>query len=286
MAQKYPGICDILSVKWREITSMPKSTAYTAKIPDESGYITYTPEEDAVWRDLVAAQLPNVRMYSAPEYLAGLERMDLPKDRVPQCPDLSEILRDLTGWQVQPVPALIGFGRFFSMLADRTFPAASFIRSRKDFDYIEEPDIFHEVFGHTPLLTDSRFANFSQAIGQAGMQADAKDYPWLIRLYWFTIEFGLTRTDGTIKALGSGLASSPTELPHAVIGEDCEHRAFDVIDILRTPYRIDIHQPVYFVLDDVDALFRAADRDLLSDVRQARSLGLHEPKYPPKKLAS
>lgn len=265
---------------------MPKSTAYSAKIPDDRGFITYTPEEDAVWGDLFAAQMPNVQHYAAPEYLDGLKRMDLPKDRVPQCPDLSEVLRDLTGWKVQPVPALIGFGRFFGMLADRTFPAASFIRSRKDFDYIEEPDIFHEVFGHTPLLTDARFANFSQAIGQAGLKAESKDYSWLIRLYWFTIEFGLTRTDDKIKALGSGLASSPTELPHAVIGKECEHRPFDVIDILRTPYRIDIHQPTYFVLDDIDELFRAAERDLLADIKRAQDLGLHAPKFPPKKLAS
>ena len=265
---------------------MPKSTAYQAKTPDSNGFIRYTAEEDAVWHDLVAAQMPNVRKYSAPEYLSGLGKLDLPKDRVPQCPDLSATLRDLTGWQVEPVPALIGFGKFFGMLANRTFPAASFIRSRKDFDYIEEPDIFHEIFGHTPLLTDPRFANFSQAIGQAGLRAEAKDYSWLIRLYWFSVEFGLIRTDGQIKALGSGLASSPTELPYAVNSEIPERRPFDVIDIIRTPYRIDIHQPVYFVMDDVDALFQAADRDLLADIRQAQALGLHAPKYPPKQLAS
>ena len=265
---------------------MPTQTAYQAKIPDQNGHIAYSPAENAVWRDLVAKQLPNVQRYSAPEYLAGLDKLDLPKDRVPQCPDLSATLRDLTGWQVEPVPALIGFGKFFGMLANKTFPAASFIRSRKDFDYIEEPDIFHEVFGHTPLLTDPRFANFSQAIGQAGLRAEAKDYSWLIRLYWFSIEFGLTRSAGVIKALGSGLASSPTELPYAVTSNIAERRTFDVIDILRTPYRIDIHQPVYFVLDDIDTLFRAAGRDLLADVRRAQTLGLHAPKYPPKQLAS
>ncbi len=265
---------------------MPKSTAYSAKIPDSDGFILYTPEEDAVWRDLVAAQLPNVQRHAAREYLAGLEKMNLPVNRVPQCPDMSAILRDLTGWQVEPVPALIGFGKFFGMLANRTFPAASFIRSREDFDYIEEPDIFHEIFGHTPLLTDPRFAAFSEAIGQAGARAEKSDYSWLIRLYWFSIEFGLTRQDEQIKALGSGLASSPTELPYAVTSDVAERRPFDVIDILRTPYRIDIHQPVYFVLEDIDALFAAADRDLIADIRKAQSLGLHAPKFPPKQLAS
>jgi phenylalanine-4-hydroxylase len=254
-------------------------TNYAAKHPDAAGYIDYTDDEDAVWRDLVARQWPMVQRHAARPYLQGLEVLAMPRDRVPQCPDLSQKLRALTGWQVVPVPALISFGRFFAMLADRQFPAASFIRSRKDFDYIEEPDIFHEIFGHTPLLTDPRFARFSQAIGQAGLSCAKEDYAWLIRLYWFSIEFGLTVENGETKTLGSGLASSPSELLWAV-GQGPELRPFDVIDILRTPYRIDIHQPVYFVLDRLDDLFEACDRDLLADVATARKLGLHAPKFP------
>lgn len=264
------------------------TTPYIAKTPDSQGFIAYTAEEDAVWRDLMARQLPNVRRLAAKPYLDGLALLDMPQTRVPQCAEISARLRDLTGWRVEPVPALISFGRFFAMLADRCFPAASFIRSRKDFDYIEEPDIFHEVFGHTPLLTDPRFAAFSQAIGKAGMRAEKQDYAWLIRLYWFTIEFGLTVEGGETKALGSGLASSPTELLWAVGKGDSqpERRPFDVIDILRTPYRIDIHQPVYFVLDRLDDLFDAANRDLLADVATARAIGLHAPKYPAKQKSA
>ncbi|WP_323764222.1 phenylalanine 4-monooxygenase [Marinovum sp.] len=261
---------------------MPKSTSYAAKIPDDRGFIAYDASEDAVWRDLYDRQLPNVQAHSASAYLDGLARVDLPRDRVPQCPEVSETLRALTGWQVAPVPALIPFGRFFGMLAEKTFPAASFIRRREHFDYIEEPDIFHELFGHAPLLTDPRFAGFSQAIGQAGLRAESKDYAWLIRLYWFTIEFGLVVEDGRHKALGSGLASSVTELPWAVQAEGAERRPFDIIDILRTPYRIDIHQPIYFVIAALDDLFAAAERDLLADVHRAQALGLHAPAYPPK----
>lgn len=260
---------------------MPKSTEYVAKLPDTLGFIDYTAEEDAVWRDLYAMQEPRVARHSAKPYLDGLDRIALPKDRVPQCPDVSERLGDMTGWRVEPVPALIPFGRFFDMLADRTFPAASFIRSRDDFHYIEEPDIFHELFGHAPLLTDPRFAAFSQAVGAAGRRAGPKEYAWLIRLYWFTIEFGLMHEGKGMKALGSGLASSPEELAWSVSGKP-QYRPFDVIDILRTPYRIDIPQPIYFVLDDLDSLFAAADRDLLKDVEQAQRLGLHAPAYPPK----
>lgn len=264
---------------------MPKSTEYEAKIPDAAGLIAYDAEEDAVWRDLVARQLPEVMRHMARPYTDGLARLNLPPTRVPQCVDVSKVLRAATGWQVAPVPALIPFGRFFAMLADRTFPAASFIRKRKHFDYIEEPDIFHEVFGHTPLLTDARFAAFSEAIGKAGVKAAKEDYSWLIRLYWFSIEFGLTIEDGAVKGLGSGLASSIAELKWAVSGEGGkapERRPFDVLDMLRTPYRIDILQPVYFVISDLDDLFAAAKRDLLADVREARAMGLHAPKYPEK----
>lgn len=264
---------------------MAKTSNYTAKTPDAQGVIQYTGAENSVWADLFAQQLPMIRKFGAPEYLAGFDRIALPHDRVPQCPDISGVLQGLTGWQVTPVPALIGFEKFFDLLANRTFPAASFIRSRRDFDYITEPDIFHEIFGHTPLLTDPRFAQFSQAIGKAGLAADAKDYAWLIRLYWFSIEFGLTRSDGKIRALGSGLASSPSELEYSVTSDAAQRREFDVIDILRTPYRIDIHQPVYYVLEDVDTLFAAAERDLLADIHQAQSLGLFAPEYPEKKTA-
>lgn len=260
---------------------MPKSTKYIAKIPNDAGYIAYTPDEDAVWRDLYAAQEAAVEAHMAQPYLQGLRKLEMPKERVPQCPDISAILKRETGWQVAPVPALIGFDKFYAMLADRTFPAASFIRSREDFDYIEEPDIFHEIFGHTPLLTDARFAEFSHAIGKAGLKAEKKDFSWLIRLYWFTIEFGLTKENGELKALGSGLASSKTELPHAVQSGDPELRPFDIEDILRTPYRIDIHQPIYFVIEDMDALFAAADRDLMADIKAAQSKGLYAPTYPP-----
>lgn len=265
---------------------MAKTTKYTAKISGPDGRIPYTTEDNAVWRDLVAQQDPNIQRFAADAYLAGQEKLNLPKDRVPQCVDVSAQLMDMTGWSVEPVPALIGFAQFFGMLSKRVFPAASFIRSREDFDYIEEPDIFHEIYGHTPLLTDERFAKFSESIGLAGLQCDKADYAWLIRLYWFTVEFGLMKQDSGIKALGSGLASSPTELIASVQDPIVQRRPFDVLDILRTPYRIDIHQPIYFVLDSGDQLFEAAEQDLMAAIRQAQSLGLHAPIYPKKQKAS
>ena len=261
---------------------MPISSEYDARAPDNRGIIHYSDEENSVWRDLLTKQMPAVKRFAAREYLDGLAKLELPRKRIPQCNEISECLGDLTGWRVEAVPALIGFGQFFEMLARRSFPAASFIRNRRHFDYIEEPDIFHEIFGHTPLLTDPRFANFTEAIGRAGLIADSADYAWLIRLYWFTIEFGLTRQSGEYKAFGSGLASSPTELPYCTQSDAAQREPFDVVSVLRTPYRIDIQQPLYYVIDAFDILFDIVERDLLKDIRHARRLGLLAPLYPAK----
>ncbi|GLQ36356.1 phenylalanine 4-monooxygenase [Amylibacter marinus] len=261
---------------------MGKISSYSAKIADAQGHILYTAEEDAVWADLYAAQAPNIQRFMSDDYLQGLDLLDMPKYRVPSCVDISERLLDLTGWRVEPVPALIGFKQFFEMLSKQVFPAASFIRSRKDFDYIEEPDIFHEIFGHTPLLTNPNFAAFSQAIGRAGLSAERGDYAWLIRLYWFTIEFGLVLQNDELKALGSGLASSPTELVYAVQSDVPDREPFDIQTILRTPYRIDMHQMGYFVIDNPEVLLDAAKRDLMADVRTAQNLGLLPNKFPAK----
>jgi phenylalanine-4-hydroxylase len=252
-------------------------------MPLPDGTIAYSAEEDAVWRDLVAQQQPRMDQFGAQAFLAGQRALDLPQTRVPQCGEVSAKLMALTGWRVEPVPGLTPYRDFFGMLAQKTFPAASFIRSRESFEFSEEPDIFHEIYGHGPLLADPRFAEFSHAIGRAGMACAREDYAWLIRLYWFGIEFGLIREGGVLKSLGTALASSPTELTRAIEGKGVERRPFDVIDILRTPYRIDIPQPIYFVLEDADQMFEAAKRDLQADIAQARAMGLHAPKFAPKK---
>lgn len=261
---------------------MSKSGKYTAKVPNSDGTIDYSAEEDAVWHDLITRQLPMLPGRACKPWIRALEKMQLPLDRVPQLPELNKILEPCTGWNVWPVPALIPFTEFFKLLANRKFPVATFIRSREEFDYLQEPDIFHEVFGHTPVLTDHRFGAFIEAYGKAGLRADPKDHSMLARLFWFTVEFGLVNTAEGIRAYGSGIMSSPGELVYAIESDKPQRKPFDPIDALRTPYRIDIYQTVYFVLDSFDQLFDLAQQDLLKLVIEARRLGMHAPTFPPK----
>ena len=259
---------------------MGKQSNYQAKQPDERGYIHYTDEENAVWHDLIVRQKEYLPGRVHPEWIQALERLELPEDRVPQCPEVSEVLMAHTGWQVEPVPALIPFTRFFELLSEKKFPAASFIRRREDFDYLQEPDIFHEIFGHTPMLTDERFAEFTYAYGKAGLAADKKDHAMLARLYWFTVEFGLINTPDGVRSYGAGINSSPGELVYSVESDTPIRKPLDPVDALRTPYRIDIYQTVYFVIDSFDELFDIAQMDLLALIREARKLGMHPPTFP------
>lgn len=260
---------------------MAKSTEYAAKTPGRDGRIPYTPEEDAVWHDLITRQQPIAEKYACPEYLEALERMHFPTDRIPQPQEVSTVLRKHTGWEVAPVPALIPFDQFFALLADKKFPAASFIRSRADMDYLQEPDIFHEIFGHTPLLTDPRFAAFTHAYGKAGVRADKKDHAMLARLYWFTVEFGLINTPKGLKTYGAGIVSSHGETPYAIESDKPLRKPFDPVDALRTPYRIDLYQTTYFIINGLEDMFHLAKMDLIGLIHEARHLGMHEPNFPP-----
>jgi phenylalanine-4-hydroxylase len=258
---------------------------YTSKLPDHKGIIQYTDEENSVWSDLITNQYPLLHDHACNEYIQALHLMDFPHDRVPQLHEVNEVLLDYTGWSVAPVPALINFTSFFKLLADRKFPAATFIRKREDMSYLEEPDVFHEIFGHTPLLTDYRFAAFSEAYGKAGLAADKRDHAMLARLFWFTVEFGLLNTPAGLRSYGAGIVSSPGEMVYALNSDLPVRKKLDPIDALRTPYRIDIFQTTYFVVDSFDELFELAQQDLIALIGKARKLGMHAPGYPLKESA-
>ncbi|MEO0576409.1 MAG: phenylalanine 4-monooxygenase, partial [Pseudomonadota bacterium] len=164
-------------------------------------------------------------------------------------------------------------------LSNKQFPAASFIRDARELDYLEEPDIFHEIFGHAPHLTDQRFGEFTHAYGIAGLAADDIGRKMLARLYWFTVEFGLVNSDDGLRAYGAGICSSPGELEYALDHPKPERRAFDVLDVLRTPFRIDNYQPIYYVIDSFDMLFELANIDLSQTMQKARTMGDFSPTF-------
>lgn len=262
--------------------ALKKVSKYVAKPVDDNGYTQYTPEEDAVWQDLMTRQIPIVTGRACDEYMRGIELLNLPRDRIPQCPDVSQVLRETTGWTLAPVPALIPFDRFFELLANRQFPAATFIRTREELDYLQEPDIFHEIFGHCPMLTNSACADFTHTYGQLGVKAKHEDQVMLAKLYWFTIEFGLIQTMQGPRVYGGGILSSKNETQYCLEDPRVIRKPFDVLDVLRTPYRIDIMQPVYFMISDFNDLYRLIDMDLIGLINEARKMGMHAPLYPKK----
>ncbi|MGB0937544.1 MAG: phenylalanine 4-monooxygenase [Colwellia sp.] len=267
-----------------------KKTAYISKQPDEQGHIAWSKAENLIWKQLIQRQLSQVEEIACDEYLHGLSMLNLPQDRIPQLKEVSAVLNDTTGWQCYPVPALIGFGEFFKLLSERKFPVATFIRNEKELDYLQEPDIFHEIFGHCPLLTNQSFADFTQAYGKMGLNATKEQRVFLARLYWFTVEFGLVQTQKGLKIYGGGIISSPSESYYALNNKDITLNALsksNVIDVLRTPYRIDVMQPVYFILNNLNELNAIREyevEEIMQLIEQAKSLGLFEAKFEKKSV--
>ncbi|MBD7948271.1 phenylalanine 4-monooxygenase [Psychrobacter communis] len=277
--------------------STAEKQPYLSHQPDSQGHIHYSDDENAMWQALLTRQAKQIPNRACSAYLEGLEKLNLPSTHIPQLNDIDQILQATTGWQTAAVPALISFGKFFKLLANKRFPVATFIRRFEDMDYIEEPDVFHEIVGHCPLLTHTAFAAFNETYGKLGLDASKEERWFLARLYWFTIEFGLVGSHPDNRRIyGGGILSSPSETIYTLNGSDTlqqsnhqqqpqnqpEHRAFDLLDVLRTPYRIDHIQPIYYVIDDLDALFDIVDSDIMGKVKQAMALGLFEPTYAPK----
>ncbi|MBZ2162478.1 phenylalanine 4-monooxygenase [Alteromonas stellipolaris] len=267
---------------------MAKSSVYQSKASDSEGVINWSEEENQIWAALYARQLPLLETRACAQYMEGLSLLALPDDRIPQLPDIDKVLLAQTGWKTAEVPALINFGEFFRLLANKQFPVATFIRSKDEFDYLQEPDIFHEVFGHCPLLTNPAFAHFTHTYGKLGLAASKEDRIYLARLYWFTVEFGLVRSQANLEKLeiyGGGILSSPGETLYALDSHEAIRKPLTATDALRTPYRIDIMQPLYYVLPSFDYLFELADMDIMSLVNKAKGLGLYPALFDAKKQA-
>jgi len=229
----------------------------------EPAQTAYSSDDDAIWNDLFARQMKVLPGRAASAFLAGLEKLDLGKGGVPDFGKMSEELNTLTGWSVVPVPMLIPDHVFFWHLANRRFPAGNFIRTRETFDYIQEPDVFHDVFGHVPMLTDPVFADYMQEYGRAGWKAMRYNrLKALGALYWYTVEFGLLEEADGIKAYGAGILSGPTEIVFATEAKSPNRIMLNVDRAMRTDYVISDLQPTYFVIESFEDLYRqTVERD-------------------------
>ena len=255
--------------------------SYTSKTPSADGLYHYDAEETAVWRDLFTRQQAILSDFACRAYLDGQAKLGFNADTIPQVAEIDARLNTLTGAGVEPVAALIPQDQFSTLLKNRRFPVATFIRRREHIDYIEEPDIFHEVYGHCPMLTNDAVCAFFEKFGTLALSLPKADLKYLFRLFWFTVEFGLIREDGKLKAFGAGIISSPSEARHAVGGK-ANVLPFDLTTILRTDYRIDIVQPVYFAIDSFEALAGVLDTDIPAVIAEARRRGDLPPRFAPR----
>jgi len=243
----------------------------------EQRWGAYTAEAHALWRRLYERQMKLVPGYACEEYLAGLSRLDA-GGAIPRFDEASAKLRRATNWELVAVPGLIPDLTFFAHLANRRFPVTPWLRTPAEFDYIVEPDVFHDFFGHVPLLFDRTYADHLYEYGKGGLKAMRLDaVKMLARLYWYTIEFGLTRTKAGIRAYGAGLLSSGGELAYCVDDPRPQRRPFDLERIMRTEYRIDRYQDTYFVIDSFEHLMRETAPDFTPIYARLKSLPSFRP---------
>jgi phenylalanine-4-hydroxylase len=233
----------------------PPGAAADWTIPQD--WDAYTAEEHGVWDTLFERQARLLPGRASKAYLRGLDALKLSESGIPNFEELSERLMKLTGWQVVAVPGLVPDDVFFDHMANRRFVSGNFIRRPDQLDYLQEPDVFHDVFGHVPMLADPRFADYLAAYGRGGLRAlKLGALTQLARLYWYTVEFGLVQEDEGLRIYGAGIVSSSAESVFALDDPSPNRIGFDLKRVMRTEYRIDDFQQNYFVVPSFDELLR------------------------------
>ena len=236
----------------------------------EQDYAQYSAADHDTYRRLYARQVQQLPGLACDEFIVAVRQLGEP-DRIPHFDAISERLSKATGWQVVSVPGLIPEEAFFALLAARKFPVTDWLRKPEEFVYIVEPDVFHDLFGHVPLLFNPVFADYMQAYGAGGLKASRLDACELLaRLYWYTVEFGLISTPAGLRAYGAGILSSAGELHHSVTSPAPQRIGFDLKRLMRTKYKIDSYQASYFVIDSFDQLFEATAPDFTPVYRAVR----------------
>lgn len=241
---------------------------------------SYTEQEHDRWNQLFARQSALLPGRACEEALTAMTRLELSRSGIPDFADLSERLAAITGWRVVPVAGLIPDDAFFEHLANRRFPAAAFIRPEHEFDYLEEPDIFHDVFGHVPLLANAVYADFLEAYGKGGRRAmERGQLHNLARLYWYTVEFGLLQTAEGLRIFGAGIMSSPAETIFSLEDSSPNCVGFDLERVMRTKYIIDDFQQTYFMIESFEKLLAECYQNfgpVYDRLRAARDVEAHE----------
>ena len=237
---------------------------YSRMRPDytvDQDWSAYTDGEHALWRRLYQRQVGLVERYACDEYVRSMHALDFSR-AIPRFDEVNPKLRAATDWQLVAVPGLLPDLTFFEHLANRRFPVTVWLRKPEEFDYIVEPDIFHDFFGHVPMLFNPVFADYMQAYGQGGLKAERLGaIEMLARLYWYTVEFGLIETPRGLRAYGAGILSSGGEISYSVDSPNPNRIGFDLLRIMQTRYKIDTFQETYFVIRGFDELFRATEPD-------------------------
>ena len=236
-------------------------------------YQGYTAADHDTYRRLYERQAALVPGRACDEFLAALPSLGA-RDRIPRFEEINERLYRATRWEIVAVPGLIPEVPFFTLLANRRFPVTDWIRTAPEFDYIVEPDVFHDLFGHVPLLFNPVFADHMQEYGKGGLKAHRLGACELLsRLYWYTIEFGLIHQQGGLRAYGAGILSSPGELRHAVESGEPRRLPLDIERVMRTRYKIDSFQQTYFVIDSIQELFDKTAPDFTPLYERVKTLG-------------
>lgn len=228
----------------------------------DQGWERYTAAEHSVWKTLFERQSKLLPGRACDEFVAGMKNLPIGADQIPDFRRLSEVLMQRTGWQVVAVPGLVPDDVFFEHLANRRFPAGQFIRKPHELDYLEEPDVFHDVFGHVPMLMNPAIADYIQAYGEGGLRAQKLGVlDKLARVYWYTVEFGLLKQADGLRIYGAGIASSFTETIFSLDDASPNRIGFELERVMRTHYRIDDFQESYFVIDSLESLLELAKVD-------------------------
>jgi phenylalanine-4-hydroxylase len=230
----------------------------------EQPWASYSKTDHEVWDTLYKRQRELLPSYACKEFLEGVERFGFGEGGIPRFDDLNKVLGEATGWQIVAVEGLLPDEVFFDHLANRRFPVSWWIRRPDQLDYLSEPDLFHDLFGHVPLLLNPVFADYMEAYGKGGMKAHAigpEALMNLTRLYWYTVEFGLINTPEGMRIYGAGIVSSKGESIYSIDSPAPNRIGFGLERVMNTKYRIDTYQQTYFVIDSFDQLFDATRPD-------------------------